>query len=170
MTKANRPWNERPWGLYTQETVQTINLKHIYLPALKVNINLCHDLYMFQKKYRQNVSALKYTSVEDTPEMVQAKISSKLVLDVRLFYESVFESMNWILWQLLKERRKCCIFSSCMWSSCQQRLYRKKGENEMHKYTLIGDIPEHVQAKINAMNISEVRIHYTHCCFCFNSY
>lgn len=40
----------------------------------------------------------------------------------------------------------------------------------MHKYTLIGDIPEHVQAKINAMNISEVRIHYTHCCFCFKIY
>lgn len=34
----------------------------------------------------------------------------------------------------------------------------------MHKYTLVGDIPEHVQAKINAMNLSEVRIHYTHCC------
>lgn len=35
-----------------------------------------------QKKYRQNVSALKFTSVEDTPEMVQAKLSNKLAIDV----------------------------------------------------------------------------------------
>lgn len=35
-----------------------------------------------QKKYRQDVSALKFTSVEDTPEMVQAKLSNKLAIDV----------------------------------------------------------------------------------------
>lgn len=35
-----------------------------------------------QKKYRQNVSGLKFTSVEDTPEMVQAKVSNKLAVDV----------------------------------------------------------------------------------------
>ncbi|TSK14755.1 Nebulin-related-anchoring protein [Bagarius yarrelli] len=71
-----------------------------------------------EKKYRQNVSALKFTSVEDTPEMVQAKLSNKLALD---------------------------------------RLYREKGENEKHIYTITGDLPEHVQAKINAMNLSETR-------------
>lgn len=38
-----------------------------------------------------------------------------------------------------------------------QRLYREKGENQMHTYTLTGDLPEHVQAKINALNLSEVR-------------
>uniref|UniRef100_A0A3B4DAY3 LIM zinc-binding domain-containing protein n=1 Tax=Pygocentrus nattereri TaxID=42514 RepID=A0A3B4DAY3_PYGNA len=37
------------------------------------------------------------------------------------------------------------------------RLYREKGESEKHKYTLTGDLPEHMQAKINAMNISESR-------------
>lgn len=41
-------------------------------------ITLCQ-----QKKYRQNVSAMKFTSVEDTPEMVQAKLSNKLAIDVR---------------------------------------------------------------------------------------
>lgn len=50
---------------------------------------------------------------------------------------------------------------TCELSLCRQRLYREKGENEMHKYTMIGDIPEHVQAKLNAMNLSEVRIHFT---------
>lgn len=37
-----------------------------------------------QKKYRQNVSSLKFTSIEDTAEMTQAKQSNKLANDVSL--------------------------------------------------------------------------------------
>lgn len=44
-----------------------------------------------------------------------------------------------------------------------QRLYREKGENEKHTYTITGDLPEHMQAKINAMNLSEVR--FLHVCY-----
>ncbi|XP_034049965.1 nebulin-related-anchoring protein isoform X1 [Thalassophryne amazonica] len=69
-----------------------------------------------EKKYRQHASDLKFTSVEDTPEMVQAKLSNKLAID---------------------------------------RLYKEKGENLKHNYTLSGELPEHVQAKLNAMNLSE---------------
>ncbi|XP_068439400.1 nebulin-related-anchoring protein [Clinocottus analis] len=39
-----------------------------------------------ERKYRQDVSGLKYTSVENTPEMVQAKLSNKLAVD-RLYKE-----------------------------------------------------------------------------------
>lgn len=51
--------------------------------------------------------------------------------------------------------------------SSLQRLYREKGENMKHNYTLSGELPEMVQAKINAANISEVKpalahvIHHT---------
>lgn len=38
-----------------------------------------------------------------------------------------------------------------------QRLYREEGENVKHSYTLSGDLPEMVQAKLNARNLSEVK-------------
>lgn len=41
--------------------------------------------------------------------------------------------------------------------SSLQRLYREKGENMKHNYTLSGELPEMVQAKLNAMNLSEVK-------------
>ncbi|XP_066519159.1 nebulin-related-anchoring protein [Hoplias malabaricus] len=50
-----------------------------------------------EKKYRQSVSALKFTSVEDTPEMVQAKLSNKLVLDRLYRKEGENEKHNYTL-------------------------------------------------------------------------
>lgn len=38
-----------------------------------------------QKKYRQEVSSLRFTSIDDTPEMIQAKLSNKLAIDVSRF-------------------------------------------------------------------------------------
>lgn len=35
-----------------------------------------------QKKYRQHPGALKFTSIKDTPEMVQARISYTQAVDV----------------------------------------------------------------------------------------
>lgn len=44
-----------------------------------------------------------------------------------------------------------------MLCSLTQRLYREKGENQKHNYTLTGELPEMVQAKLNAKNLSEVK-------------
>ncbi|XP_043911766.1 nebulin-related-anchoring protein isoform X2 [Protopterus annectens] len=74
--------------------------------------------YFSERKYRQHPYALKFTSVHDSPEMIQAKISYNQAVD---------------------------------------RLYKERGENIKHQYTLTKDLPELLQAKENAMNISEIR-------------
>lgn len=92
------------------------------------------------------MSDLKFTSVKDTPEMVQAKVSNKLATDVSVAF--VKEA------RMKTARLPAAHFAEC---SCLQRLYREKGENEKHSYTLSGDLPEMVQAKLNARNLSEVK-------------
>ncbi|XP_059892423.1 nebulin-related-anchoring protein isoform X3 [Gadus macrocephalus] len=89
----------------------TVNADDIKVQQAKKAYNL-----QSENKYRQDVSSLRYTSVKDTPEMVQAKASNILSVD---------------------------------------RLYRQKAESLKHNYTLSGELPEHIQAKINAQNISE---------------
>lgn len=41
---------------------------------------------------------------------------------------------------------------------CPQRLYREQGENVKHHYTQTVDLPEVLLAKLNTMNISEVKL------------
>ncbi|XP_066478351.1 nebulin-related-anchoring protein [Tiliqua scincoides] len=71
-----------------------------------------------EKKYRQHPYALKFTSIKDTPEMIQARISYNQAVD---------------------------------------RLYKEHGENMKHHYTQTAELPEILQAKQNALNISETR-------------
>lgn len=40
--------------------------------------------------------------------------------------------------------------------SLSQRLYKEKGVNDQHSYTITSERPEITQAKINAANFSEV--------------
>lgn len=40
--------------------------------------------------------------------------------------------------------------------SLSQRLYKEKGVNDQHHYTITSERPEITQAKINAANFSEV--------------
>lgn len=101
------------------------------------------------------MSDLKFTSVEDTPEMVQAKVSNKLATDVSV--SSVKGSK--INGSSSQTRLPAALVSFLLLSSLtitSQRLYREQGENMKHSYTLSGDLPEMAQAKLNARNLSEV--------------
>ena len=43
------------------------------------------------------------------------------------------------------------------WLLFAQRLYRETGENMKHSYTQSEELPEMVQARLNAKNLSEVK-------------
>ncbi|CAK7314135.1 NEB [Vulpes lagopus] len=70
-----------------------------------------------EKKYRQHPDALKFTSIEDAPIIVQSKINLAQRSDVA---------------------------------------YKAKGEEILHKYNLPADLPQFIQAKVNAYSISEI--------------
>lgn len=95
---------------------------------------------LLQKKYRQQPSTFKHTSVTDSPDIIHAKLSGQITNEV--------------------SRRAYCLSAvhtdfTCTCSALQ-RLYKEKGVSDQRSYTITTERPEITQAKVNAANFSEV--------------
>lgn len=107
-----------------------------------------------QKKYRQQPSTFKHTSVTDSPDIIHAKLSGQITNEVR--------------------RRAYCLSAfhttptdfTCT-CSVLQRLYKEKGVNDQHSYTITTERPEITQAKVNAANFSEVAPAHSFVLLCY---
>nr|XP_027315663.1 nebulin-related-anchoring protein isoform X5 [Anas platyrhynchos] len=106
-----------------------------------------------EKKYRQKVDALKFTSVADSSQIKHAKKSQELQSDNRYRADlNWMKGAGWIATGSLnvEQAKKAGELIS-------ERLYKEHGESVKHQYTPITDFPELLLAKLNSMNISEIR-------------
>ncbi|XP_058476923.1 nebulin-related-anchoring protein isoform X1 [Solea solea] len=90
-TDMNVAWAKKAYGLHSDKQYRSdLNwMKGVGWEAsqsLDVQQAKKAGELISEKKYRQGASALRFTSVENTPEMVQAKVSNKLAID-RLYRE-----------------------------------------------------------------------------------
>lgn len=108
----------------------------------------CNFFCLLQKKYRQQPSTFKHTSVTDSPDIIHAKLSGQITNEVRRCAGclSAFH-------QPYTDFTCTC--------SVLQRLYKEKGVNDQHSYTITTERPEITQAKVNAANFSEVAPTYS---------
>lgn len=109
-------------------------------------------LFIQQKKYRQQPYAFKHTSVTDSPDIVHAKFSNKITNEVHniVFFSSDVLTVSFFF------RRFSWNKIVNLYAQIQQRLYKEKGENLRHNYTITAERPEITQARINAANFSDV--------------
>ncbi|KAF7666540.1 hypothetical protein LDENG_00102970 [Lucifuga dentata] len=140
--------------LATDTTYRTILHEYTTLPT-DMNVTWAKKAYGLQsdKQYRSDLNWMKGVGWEASQslDVQQAKKAGELVSEKKyrqdvsaLKFTSVEDTPEMIQ---AKFSNKLAI----------DRLYREKGENMKHNYTLSGELPEYVQAKVNAMNLSENR-------------
>uniref|UniRef100_A0A8C0IFJ5 Nebulin n=1 Tax=Bubo bubo TaxID=30461 RepID=A0A8C0IFJ5_BUBBB len=131
--------------------------------------------------YRKHPDQTKFTQVTDSPVQKQAEINSKQLSDVSKLRKHVrvgacththtsTETFVCIHSSVLVEDHleirfffsfsiSCsCKFSVCMFVILFMSIfnvYKSKGEEIIHKYHLPPDVPQFIQAKVNAYNISD---------------
>uniref|UniRef100_A0A3P8TJC2 Nebulin-related anchoring protein n=1 Tax=Amphiprion percula TaxID=161767 RepID=A0A3P8TJC2_AMPPE len=140
--------------LATETNYRTFLHEYTTLPS-DMNVAWAKKAYGLQsdKQYRSDLNWMKGVGWEASKslDVQQAKKAGELLSEKKyrqdvsaLRFTSVEDTPEMIQ---AKQSNKLAI----------DRLYREKGENVKHNYTLSGELPEMVQAKLNAMNISESR-------------
>ncbi|XP_076007991.1 nebulin-related-anchoring protein isoform X2 [Genypterus blacodes] len=138
--------------LATDTTYRTFLHEYTTLPT-DMTVTWAKKAYGLQsdKQYRSDLNWMKGVGWEagKSLDVQQAKKAGELVSEKKyrqnvsaLKYTSVEDTPEMLQ---AKHSNKLAI----------DRLYREKGENMKHNYTLSGELPEHVQARLNAMNLSE---------------
>uniref|UniRef100_A0A3B5BEZ1 Nebulin related anchoring protein n=1 Tax=Stegastes partitus TaxID=144197 RepID=A0A3B5BEZ1_9TELE len=134
--------------LATETNYRTFLHEYTTLPT-DMNVAWAKKAYGLQsdKQYRSDLNWMKGVGWEASKslDVQQAKKAGELV--------SEYRKVSWCL--VFTGFLRCLISISVLCPT--QRLYREKGENMKHNYTLSGELPEMVQAKLNAMNLSESR-------------
>ncbi|XP_008275812.1 nebulin-related-anchoring protein [Stegastes partitus] len=140
--------------LATETNYRTFLHEYTTLPT-DMNVAWAKKAYGLQsdKQYRSDLNWMKGVGWEASKslDVQQAKKAGELVSEKKyrqdvsaLKFTSVEDTPEMMQ---AKQSNKLAI----------DRLYREKGENMKHNYTLSGELPEMVQAKLNAMNLSESR-------------
>uniref|UniRef100_A0A8C4VGJ1 Nebulin n=1 Tax=Falco tinnunculus TaxID=100819 RepID=A0A8C4VGJ1_FALTI len=99
--------------------------------------------------YKKHPDQTKFTQVTDSPVQKQAEINSKQLSDVifqLLNQQSLEHSLAFTTYKYWAA--KFLYFSL-------QIIYKSKGQEIIHKYHLPPDVPQFIQAKVNAYNISD---------------
>lgn len=103
-----------------------------------------------EKKYRQHPATLKFTSGMDAMNMELAKSNAKILNEVGTKRTPVP-----ILCQHRTESSELTETTLCFFVIAQKE-YRASGKKFKHTYHLPPDAPELLQARYNAVNISQV--------------
>uniref|UniRef100_A0A663F0G7 Nebulin n=1 Tax=Aquila chrysaetos chrysaetos TaxID=223781 RepID=A0A663F0G7_AQUCH len=116
-----------------------------------------------ERLYRTRPEELKFTSVTDSPDVVQAKINALQISDVRHFFCFVVDSRistvgmtNWKVLQIRITKEFLLVFFFL------SHLYREAWDRDKTQITIPSDTPVMLQSKVNALNISNYKYKETH--------
>uniref|UniRef100_A0AAX7UP00 LIM zinc-binding domain-containing protein n=1 Tax=Astatotilapia calliptera TaxID=8154 RepID=A0AAX7UP00_ASTCA len=140
--------------LATETNYRTILHEYTTLPT-DINVAWAKKAYGLQsdKQYRSDLNWMKGVGWEASKslDVLQAKKAGELVSEKK--YRQDVSALKFTSVEDTPEMNQAKLSNKL----AIDRLYREKGENMKHNYTLSGELPELVQAKLNAMNISETQ-------------
>uniref|UniRef100_A0A8D3DA17 Nebulin-related anchoring protein n=1 Tax=Scophthalmus maximus TaxID=52904 RepID=A0A8D3DA17_SCOMX len=140
--------------LATETNYRTFLHEYTTLPT-DMNVAWAKKAYGLQsdKQYRSDLNWMKGVGWEASQslDVQQAKKAGDLVSEKK--YRQGVSALKFTSVENTPEMVQAKLSNKL----AVDRLYREKGENLKHNYTLSGELPEHVQAKLNALNISESR-------------